>query len=127
MGKLGGGELNYASDVDVLFVHDGDGEEADRVARPLLATMTTPTPEAASCSAPTPTSGPRAAPARCSRTSTSYQAWYERWAQTWEFQALIKARPVAGDAALGDRFLELARPTCGPTASTRTRSARSAR
>ncbi len=45
MGKLGGAELNYASDVDVLFVHDGDGAEADRVARALLSTMTTPTPD----------------------------------------------------------------------------------
>ena len=43
MGKLGGNELNYASDVDVLFVHDGDGREADRIARAVLATMSTPT------------------------------------------------------------------------------------
>ena len=39
MGKLGGNELNYASDVDVLFVHDGDGADAERAARAVLATM----------------------------------------------------------------------------------------
>jgi glutamate-ammonia-ligase adenylyltransferase len=43
MGKLGGRELNYASDVDVLFVHDGDSAEAERAARALLRVMTEPT------------------------------------------------------------------------------------
>ena len=42
MGKLGGRELNYASDIDVLFVHEGDADAAERTARALLATMTTP-------------------------------------------------------------------------------------
>ena len=43
MGKLGGRELNYATDIDVLFVHDGDADAAERAARAVLATMTTPT------------------------------------------------------------------------------------
>ena len=43
MGKLGGRELNYASDIDVLFVHDGDADAAERAARALLTTMTSPT------------------------------------------------------------------------------------
>ena len=43
MGKLGGAELNYASDVDILFVHDGDGAEAERAARAVLRAMTEPT------------------------------------------------------------------------------------
>ena len=43
MGKLGGAELNYASDVDVMFVHDGDSAEAERAARALLRVMTEPT------------------------------------------------------------------------------------
>ena len=38
------------------------------------------------------------------RTLASHRAYYQRWAQTWEFQALLKARPVAGDAALGDAY-----------------------
>ena len=42
MGKLGGRELNYASDIDVLFVHEGDADAAERAARALLATMSTP-------------------------------------------------------------------------------------
>src|SRR5205085_1897473 len=43
MGKLGGRELNYASDVDVLFVHEGDGAVAERAARAVLTTMSEPT------------------------------------------------------------------------------------
>ena len=40
------------------------------------------------------------------RTVASHQGYYERWAKTWEFQALLKARPVAGDAALGREYCE---------------------
>ena len=44
MGKLGGHELNYASDVDVLFVHDGDQSDAEHAARRFLAVMAEPSP-----------------------------------------------------------------------------------
>ena len=114
MGKLGGRELNYASDVDVLFVHDGDGDRAERVARSLLNIMTTPTEDGIVFRTdadlrPEGRSGP------LTRTIDSYASYYEGWAQTWEFQALLKARPVAGDAILGDRFLALTRPYVWPT------------
>ena len=45
--------------------------------------------------------GPRAGPVRWCARSSSHAAYYERWAKTWEFQALLKARPIAGDADLG--------------------------
>jgi [glutamine synthetase] adenylyltransferase / [glutamine synthetase]-adenylyl-L-tyrosine phosphorylase len=113
MGKLGGRELNYASDVDVLFVHEGDTEAADRTARALLATMTTPTADGIvfRTDADLRPEG-RAGP--LSRTLDSYAQWYERWARPWEFQALLKARRVAGDAALGNSFVELSRPFVFP-------------
>src|SRR5439155_2257376 len=44
------------------------------------------------------------------RSLDAYRAYYERWAQTWELQALIRARPVAGDVDLGRRFMELIEP-----------------
>src|SRR5699024_8018274 len=44
------------------------------------------------------------------RTVASHRAYYERWAKTWEFQALLKARPVAGDAALGQAYLDAVSP-----------------
>jgi glutamate-ammonia-ligase adenylyltransferase len=113
MGKLGGAELNYASDVDVLFVHDGDSRSADRVARNLLETMSTPTEDGLVFRTdadlrPEGRSGP------LTRTLESYASYYEGWAQTWEFQALLKARPIAGDPVLGARFMELTRPYVWP-------------
>jgi glutamate-ammonia-ligase adenylyltransferase len=113
MGKLGGHELNYASDVDVLFVHDGDSTAADHAARRFLAVMAEPTPAGIvfRTDADLRPEG-RAGP--LTRSLASYEAWYERWARTWEFQALIKARPVAGDAELGASFAKLVEPFVWP-------------
>jgi [glutamine synthetase] adenylyltransferase / [glutamine synthetase]-adenylyl-L-tyrosine phosphorylase len=113
MGKLGGRELNYASDVDLLFVHDGDSTAAEHAARELLTTMSAPTADGIVFRTdadlrPEGRSGP------LSRTLDAYRAYYERWAQPWEFQALLKARPVAGDDDLGARFLETAQPFVWP-------------
>ena len=113
MGKLGGRELNYASDIDVLFVHEGDADAAERAARALLATMTDPTADGIVFRTdanlrPEGRSGP------LTRTIDSYASYYDGWARTWEFQALIKARPVAGDPALGERFMALATPHVWP-------------
>ena len=44
------------------------------------------------------------------RTLASHQAYYRRWASTWEFQALLKARPIAGDLALGADYLDALAP-----------------
>jgi len=109
MGKLGGAELNYSSDVDVLFVHEGDAQEADRAGRALLALMTTPTEDGIVFRADADLR-PEGRAGAVSRNLDSYRAWYERWARAWEFQALIKARAVAGDLELGSRFVELTRP-----------------
>jgi glutamate-ammonia-ligase adenylyltransferase len=113
MGKLGGRELNYASDIDVLFVHEGDANDAEHLARALLATMTTATPEGIVFRTdanlrPEGRSGP------LSRTIASYASYYDTWARAWEFQALIKARPVAGDAGLGAQFVDLTLPWVWP-------------
>ncbi|HMG28206.1 MAG TPA: bifunctional glutamine-synthetase adenylyltransferase/deadenyltransferase, partial [Acidimicrobiia bacterium] len=113
MGKLGGRELNYASDVDVLFVHEGDGPTAERAARAVLTTMSEPTADGIVFRTdadlrPEGRSGP------LSRTLDAYAAYYARWAQPWEFQAALKAQPVAGDAALGRRFAELVQPFVWP-------------
>ncbi|MGH9039287.1 MAG: bifunctional [glutamine synthetase] adenylyltransferase/[glutamine synthetase]-adenylyl-L-tyrosine phosphorylase [Acidimicrobiia bacterium] len=113
MGKLGGRELNYASDVDILFVHEGPGAEADRAARALLATMSVPGPHGIvfrtdAALRPEGRAGP------LSRTLDSYRVYWEKWASTWEFQALIKARAVAGDAGLAGAFLDAASPHVWP-------------
>ena len=95
MGKLGGRELNYASDVDILFVtSDGPDEDAARrilqIAQQSFRVDVDLRPEGRS--------GP------LTRSLDSYGSYWARWAATWEFQALLKARAVAGDAELGHRF-----------------------
>ena len=111
MGKWGGRELNYASDIDVLFIYDppegADPAAASRfagqVATRFMDDIGRPTPDGVAFRVdadlrPEGRQGPLA------RTLSAYRSYYERWAETWEFQALIKARPVAGDAALADAF-----------------------
>ncbi|MEA2685770.1 MAG: [glutamine synthetase] adenylyltransferase / [glutamine synthetase]-adenylyl-L-tyrosine, partial [Actinomycetota bacterium] len=99
MGKLGGRELNYSSDVDIMFVGDPRGH--DRTARAILDTVRT-------CFRVDVDLRPEGRDGPLVRTLESYEAYWERWAHTWEFQALLKARPVAGDAALGAAFHERA-------------------
>src|SRR6266540_2558172 len=111
MGKLGGGELNYVSDIDVLFCHQpADGADpqaaaqaAERVVRELLAGLGGVTPEG-TCFRVDANLRPEGRNGPLSRTLASYRAYWERWAQPWELQALIKVRPVAGDRELAGRF-----------------------
>ncbi|RNL64328.1 bifunctional [glutamine synthetase] adenylyltransferase/[glutamine synthetase]-adenylyl-L-tyrosine phosphorylase [Nocardioides marmoriginsengisoli] len=117
MGKCGGHELNYVSDVDVIFVAEpADGVEesaALRVATHLASTLIqvcgdhtaegTIWPVDANLR-PEGKSGPLV------RTLASHRGYYERWAKTWEFQALLKARPVAGDLELGREYVEIVGP-----------------
>ncbi len=110
MGKLGGNELNYSSDVDVLFVHAGnDSQEADRVGRAVLSIMSTPTADGLVFRTDADLR-PEGRAGAVSRTVDSYVTWYGRWARHWEFQALLKARPVAGDEELGRAFMDASRP-----------------
>ena len=95
MGKLGGRELNYSSDVDIMFVTAGEPEEG--VARRILQI-------ARLCFRVDVDLRPEGRAGPLTRSLDSYGAYWERWAATWEFQALLKARAVAGDAELGHRF-----------------------
>jgi [glutamine synthetase] adenylyltransferase / [glutamine synthetase]-adenylyl-L-tyrosine phosphorylase len=117
MGKCGGRELNYASDVDVIFVAEpvpGHPEDAalraaTRLASGLLRACSASTVEGSlwqvdAALRPEGKAGPLV------RTLASHQAYYRRWAKTWEFQALLKARPVAGDRALGQAYIDAVGP-----------------
>ena len=127
MGKLGGSELNYASDVDVMFVHDGDGAEAERAARALLRVMTEPTADGIVFRTDADLR-PEGRAGALSRTLDAYEAYWERWAQTWELQALIKARPGRGRRrSSATRSSRGPSRSCGPTCSIPTRCTRSAR
>ncbi len=117
MGKCGGRELNYASDVDVIFVAEPVKDEdetaalgtASRLAAGLIGVCARSTPEG-SIFPVDPNLRPEGRAGPLVRTLASHRAYYERWAKTWEFQALLKARPVAGDMALGQAYAD----TLGP-------------
>jgi len=106
LGKLGAGELNFASDLDVVFVYEGEGPEAFRRAIELGERVVGGIHEAGwepdADLRPEGRSGPLA------RSFAAYLEYWERYAQTWEFQSLLRARPVAGDEGLGRRFCSFA-------------------
>ncbi|MGA8986987.1 bifunctional [glutamine synthetase] adenylyltransferase/[glutamine synthetase]-adenylyl-L-tyrosine phosphorylase [Aeromicrobium sp.] len=125
MGKTGGRELNYLSDVDVIFVYDAcegadDGAAiaaATRLAASVMRLCHEHTGEGTIWEVdanlrPEGKNGPLV------RSLPSHIAYYERWATTWEFQALLKARYAAGDEELGQAYLEALSPMIW-TASTR--------
>src|SRR6266511_1312779 len=112
MGKLGGRELNYVSDIDVLFCHEpatgADAELAGKlggaIARELIAGLGGPNPEGPGFQVD-PNLRPEGRNGPLTRTLGSYLAYWDRWAEPWELQALIKVRPAAGDRHLGERFV----------------------
>jgi glutamate-ammonia-ligase adenylyltransferase len=113
MGRFGGAELSYASDLDVLFVYEGSSADeftaAEETAESLLEFLAgrTPSPRIYTVDLglrPEGKQGPLA------RSLDGYRTYYERWALMWERQALLRARPVAGDAGVGRRFMEIVEP-----------------
>ncbi len=121
LGKTGAQELNYVSDVDVMFLV---GEEttpeqlglATEMARAVTSYCSAPglVPPLWTLDAnlrPEGKNGPLV------RTSSSAVEYYQRWAQNWEFQALLKARGAAGDAATAEEFLHSVDPLVWSVAS----------
>lgn len=117
MGKTGGRELNYVSDVDVIFVHGtpdgGDDHRATTIATRLASAVIR------LCGQHTgegtiwevdPNLRPEGRDGPLVRSLASHLAYYERWASTWEFQALLKARYAAGDEELAEAYLEALSP-----------------
>jgi len=125
LGKLGGQELNYSSDVDVMFVYSDEGavfktpprhgetgarnpgnhQFFTRLAEMFVAEVGRTTPEGQLYRIdlrlrPEGKAGPLA------RSLESYENYYAQWGQTWERMMLIKARCVAGDEALAHEFIE---------------------
>jgi len=117
MGKCGGRELNYVSDVDVIFVAEpvegGDEERAlataTRLASSMMRICSTQTAEGSIWPVDA-NLRPEGRSGALVRTLASHLAYYGRWAQTWEFQALLKARPVAGDLELGRAYVDALAP-----------------
>ena len=117
LGKCGARELNYVSDVDVVFVAEplaGGNEEralvtATRLARSVINACVATTAEGTIWEVDAGLR-PEGKSGALVRTLASHVAYYERWAKTWEFQALLKARPSAGDLELGSAYVEAMLP-----------------
>jgi glutamate-ammonia-ligase adenylyltransferase len=119
-GKLGGGELNYSSDIDLMLVYDEEGTTAGRrpignddffarAASELIRLLSAHTDRGQAYRVdfrlrPEGQRGPLA------RSMASTLGYYDNLGRTWERQALIKVRPVAGDAGLGAEFIEAVQP-----------------
>jgi glutamate-ammonia-ligase adenylyltransferase len=120
MGRYGGGELSYGSDADVMFVygdvddstHPNAPEQAAQAAHAianelrtlLMAPSTDPELAIDADLRPEGKSGPLV------RSLDSFAAYYQNWSSGWETQALLRAKPVAGDEALSKEFISLIDP-----------------
>ncbi len=121
MGKLGARELNYVSDVDLIYVVEPADAETNGMALNRIGTKMATTMQRVCQSVimgvaeptlwqidgglrPEGKDGPLV------RRLDSHKAYYEQWAENWEFQALLKARPVAGDPGLGKAYMDMTRP-----------------
>lgn len=104
MGKCGARELNYVSDVDVVFVAEPADNRASRIASEMMRIGSSAFFEVDAALRPEGKRG------ELVRTLDSHVAYYQRWAKTWEFQALLKARPMTGDLDLGRRYIDALSP-----------------
>ena len=121
LGKLGGGELNFSSDIDLVYAFPEDGEQRWRRVRWTRRT-TSPawasawrncwakSPPTASAIASTCACGRSAPPGRVALSFAAMEQYFQREGRDWERYAWIKARPVAGDIDAGERLLETLRP-----------------
>ena len=118
MGKCGARELNYISDVDVIYVAEPASKEietdraleiATKVCSRMMRIMDESDSEPALWQVDA-NLRPEGKAGALVRSLESHKTYYERWAESWEFQALLKARPIAGDTELGEKYLAVTQP-----------------
>jgi [glutamine synthetase] adenylyltransferase / [glutamine synthetase]-adenylyl-L-tyrosine phosphorylase len=124
MGKSGARELNYVSDVDVIFVAEATGDLGSDRAVEIATRLAMQTARGIQELASEPmlwevdaNLRPEGKDGALVRTLESHLAYYDRWAKSWEFQALLKARPLAGDLELGARYVAGIAPLVWSSAS----------
>ena len=116
MGRLGGREMGYGSDADVVFVHEPTEGASDRDAQAFALVVATRLRSLLGDMGPEPglpvdaDLRPEGRNGPLVRSFDSYAEYYDRWSAPWESQALLRARPAAGDAGLGERFMTLVDP-----------------
>ncbi len=118
MGKLGGFELNFSSDIDLIFVYSDEGKTEEgvdnseyysRLCEFIIRSMSEVTAEGYVFRVDIRLR-PESSAGVIIRSMESYETYYEGWGDLWERQALIKARPVAGDLDFGDEFIRMTHP-----------------
>ena len=111
MGKTGAKELNYVSDVDVIYVADSPEsvEAATKIASRLGLVIDEMGVEPGLWQVD-PNLRPEGKSGALVRTLEAHVAYYQKWAEPWEFQALLKARFAAGNAQLGGAYIEAVKP-----------------
>ena len=117
MGKCGARELNYISDVDVIYVHSSLPNVDEDLAARIATLLCGNTAKAIMVPGPEPmlwevdaNLRPEGKDGALTRTLSSHEAYYRRWAHSWEFQALLKARAIAGDSDLGAAYERMVSP-----------------
>ena len=129
LGKLGAGELNYSSDIDIMTVYESEDGESDGIEKTPGTRVNKVSPHEYYCRLTETLSGliqtttedsiayrvdlrlrPDGRKGELSLSLDSYSSYYEAWGKTWERMALIRARPVAGDMSLGQKFLDAIDP-----------------
>ena len=111
LGKLGGREITFNSDVDIIFVSSGEVSEADtKTAQRLLRMLISYTRDGIAYNVDTRLR-PEGSKGPLVSSVESFRNYYEKAAAFWEFQALLKARPVAGDIKTGMLFMNMAAET----------------
>ncbi len=130
MGKLGGGDLNYSSDIDLIYCYDGEEgktgaapgppsesspvavsnrEFFTKLARMITRTLSELTEEGAFYRVDLRLR-PEGSAGNIASSLTDYKSYYASWGETFERLALIKARPVGGSMELGEEFRQTFRP-----------------
>ena len=110
-GKLGGREITFGSDLDVIFVSSGDPElSVTKAAEKFLRMLVSYTKEGVAYRVDTRLR-PEGAKGPLVSSLESFRKYYAKAAAFWEFQALLKARPVAGNVKTGLAFVNMARET----------------
>ncbi len=122
MGKLGGRELNFSSDIDLMFVYDSEGQTRGgnqgsidnhefflNLAQSICDILTKPTPEGFLYRVDTRLR-PEGSKGALAVSLMTVEIYYHTYGQNWERQALLKARPVAGDETIGERFMKIITP-----------------
>ena len=110
MGRFGGRELGFGSDADAMFLFESDEEQGQLNAEKLASELMTLVKDSLLefeidiDLRPEGKNGPRV------RSLNGYAGYYEKWADTWEFQALLRARTISGSLELQSRFLDLINP-----------------